>query len=454
MEALHTVKFSQLSNWSVLFLTTKAIAYNRNFKLISIGSFLSQSVDKINIKDTEEYVQVTVHTDNGGLEVRDKKSKYKFGKDIGTKRQYRIHAGQFIISKIDARNGAFGIVPEELENAIVTQDFPVFNVDSSLLNSEFLLLIITSNHFKKVAQDCSSGTTNRQRIDIAKFLSQRIPIPAKFQQDEIVAQYMQTISEAKAKEERADQLGNEIEQYMLNELGVDMNPKGKKQYSDHLHLTHYKSLSKWGFDFLSGDGGSILESRLYPNVLLSKLMDINPQTSFSSLNKDDDISFVPMECISDIYGELKEHNKIKISQVKGFTKFQSGDLIWARITPCMQNGKSAIMEELHNGFGCGSTEFHVLRKSSSEILTEYVYCLLRTHYVLNNAKKYFTGSAGQQRVPKSYLQNLAIPLPHIDIQKEIVSHIFEMKSLIKLFKQQAADLRKKALTDFENIIFE
>lgn len=454
MERINTVKFSQLTNWSVLFLTTKAIGYNRDYKLFPIGSFLRPSGESITIKDTEEYVQVTVHTDNGGLEVRDKKNKYKLGKDIGTKKQYRIHSGQFLVSKIDARNGAFGIVPEELDNAIVTHDFPIFNVDGSMLNPEFLLLVTTSNHFKRVSQDCSSGTTNRQRINIKKFLSQRIPVPSKSQQDEIVSKYNQTIAEAKTKEKQASQLKNEIEQYLLSTLGIKQDTQEGNPHLEHLHITNYKQLSQWGYDYLSWNGKSILESKLYPNVLLSKLMDVNPQTSFSSLDKGNDVSFVPMECVSEVYGELKERKVVKVSQSKGFTKFQNGDLIWARITPCMQNGKSAIVNDLQNGFGCGSTEFHVLRNFSSEVMTEYVYCLLRTHYVLEDAKRHFTGSAGQQRVPKSYLNNLAIPLPHIDIQKEIVSHILDMKSAIKFLKQQASDLRKKALSDFENEIFE
>lgn len=445
MNSLSFVRFSELNKWDIKRLVQ--VGFRSHMPIVPLGDYIIEQSQKYDISNAKQ--QYGILGVNNQVGIFDAYQEY--GAKIRQKYK-RMENGWIAYNPYRVNVGSIGIKRSEHTFEYISPAYVVFRCTSGL-QPEFLHLLMKTPSFNRIIRDNTTGSV-RQSLSFSTLRQLRIPLPTTHQQERLISNYYQTISEAKAKEERADQLGNEIEQYMLNELGVDMNPKGKKQYSDHLHLTHYKSLSKWGFDFLSGDGGSILESRLYPNVLLSKLMDINPQTSFSSLNKDDDISFVPMECISDIYGELKEHNKIKISQVKGFTKFQSGDLIWARITPCMQNGKSAIMEELHNGFGCGSTEFHVLRKSSSEILTEYVYCLLRTHYVLNNAKKYFTGSAGQQRVPKSYLQNLAIPLPHIDIQKEIVSHIFEMKSQIKLLRQQASDLRKKALTNFENKIFE
>ena len=139
---------------------------------------------------------------------------------------------------------------------------------------------------------------------------------------------------------------------------------------------------------------------------------------------------------------------------KGYTKFQNGDLIWARITPCMQNGKSAIVDELINGYGCGSTEFHVLRNHNKQLSLEYIHILLRQSIILTDAMNYFTGSAGQQRVPKSYLENLSVPIPPFQIQNAIVAHIKESKKQVKVLRQKAKDLRIAALIEFENKIFE
>lgn len=113
----------------------------------------------------------------------------KKGSEIGTKRQTVVHAGQFIVSKIDARNGAFGVIPDDLEGAIVTNDFPVFDVDSSKILPQFMVLISTTPQFVEFARKCSSGTTNRKRIDIDAFLQQVIPLPSLDEQKAILKAY-------------------------------------------------------------------------------------------------------------------------------------------------------------------------------------------------------------------------------------------------------------------------
>ena len=120
----------------------------------------------------------------------------------------------------------------------------------------------------------------------------------------------------------------------------------------------------------------------------------------------------------------------------------------------MQNGKSAILKNLLNGYGYGSTEFYVIRNTNPNIYLDYIYHILRTKIVRQNAMTYFTGSSGQQRVPKSYLQNLEIPLPDINIQKSISDQIYNMKNSIKQLKQSAEQSKILAQQEFEKELFE
>ena len=131
---LKSTSFQLLQNWSVRYLLDSLFSYNEKFNLAPIGSFLKKSRNKIVIENGKSYQRVTVKINNGGVFPRD----IEFGDNIGTKLQYVIKAGQFLMSKIDARNGAFGLVPENLDGAIVTNDFPVFDVEdrkSTRLNS-------------------------------------------------------------------------------------------------------------------------------------------------------------------------------------------------------------------------------------------------------------------------------------------------------------------------------
>jgi type I restriction enzyme M protein len=140
---------------------------------IEIGRILNQEKTLISISDNKEYKQITVKMNGKGVILRGTNK----GLNIKTKRQFVAHNGDFIMSKIDARNGAFGIVPPELDGAIVTQDFPLFTVNKSVMLPEFLNIMMQSPQFIKICQRTSIGTSNRRRIKIDNFLSSRIPLP-------------------------------------------------------------------------------------------------------------------------------------------------------------------------------------------------------------------------------------------------------------------------------------
>lgn len=164
-------------------------------------------------------------------------------------------------------------------------------------------------------------------------------------------------------------------------------------------------------------------SKKYKVFKLSTLAWIDPITDFSKLNPDTEVSFVPMESIDAGNGIINSYRKIKVGESKGYTRFQENDLLWAKITPCMQNGKSAIARNLLKGVGCGSTEYFVIRPKSEDILVEYLHFLLRNKKILLSAMNYFGGSAGQQRVSSIFLENFQVPLPPIEVQQQICDQI-------------------------------
>ncbi len=161
-------------------------------------------------------------------------------------------------------------------------------------------------------------------------------------------------------------------------------------------------------------------SSKFPIEKLAKIAFIDPKLTFEKLDRDSEISFVPMEVISEHSGAIEELRTKKVSETKGFTRFQENDLIWAKITPCMQNGKSAVARNLQQGFGCGSTEFYVIRPKSKDISVDYLHFLLRDKKVLENAQNFFGGSAGQQRVSVDFLRGFQVPVPPIEVQTRII----------------------------------
>jgi len=170
---LHKIQYKDLDNWSVKSLLGEKINYNLNYPLVKLGEVLKRDKTQIEIQDDIEYKRVTIKLYNGGIFLRDK----KFGKEIGTKKQFVIKKGQFLLSKIDARNGAFGIVPDELDGAIITGNFWTYNVDYSKVEPLYLTLITTTKQFVELCNNASSGTTGRHYLQEDVFLNTKIPLP-------------------------------------------------------------------------------------------------------------------------------------------------------------------------------------------------------------------------------------------------------------------------------------
>jgi type I restriction enzyme S subunit len=146
-----------------------------------------------------------------------------------------------------------------------------------------------------------------------------------------------------------------------------------------------------------------------------------------------------MNHVDDYFGTITRMSLRQVAEVeKGYTYFQDGDVLFAKITPCMENGKCAIAKNLVNGIGFGSTEFHVIRAKES-VIPEWVYYYLRQEATRKKAERSMTGSAGQRRVPSKFLKEELIPLPPLPEQKRIAAILAKADRLRRL-RRTARDL--------------
>jgi type I restriction enzyme S subunit len=130
-----------------------------------------------------------------------------------------------------------------------------------------------------------------------------------------------------------------------------------------------------------------------------------------------------MAAVEALSGGIDVSTVRKYAEVKkGYTHFRDGDILFAKVTPCMENGKMAIARKLVNGIGFGSTEFHVLRPRAG-VDARYVYYFVSSQTFRKDASGHMTGAVGLRRVPSAYLEEQLIPLPHIDEQRRIVAEI-------------------------------
>lgn len=156
-------------------------------------------------------------------------------------------------------------------------------------------------------------------------------------------------------------------------------------------------------------------------VRLGDICEINPSRDRLNRSSGSLTSYLPMAAISEDasginYVETRPYSEL----ANGYTFFRSGDILFAKITPCMENGKVAIADELIDGIGFGSTEFHVLRPGEM-VDTYLVFSLVADTHFRQLATRYFTGSAGQQRVSEEFLISYLFPLPPLDEQRRIAA---------------------------------
>ncbi|SNQ59871.1 restriction endonuclease subunit S [Candidatus Methanoperedens nitratireducens] len=171
---------------------------------------------------------------------------------------------------------------------------------------------------------------------------------------------------------------------------------------------------------------------------LGKECEINPRKR-NIIEADDnrDTSFVPMEVVDGGRGIISEIRIVPFSKVKkGYTYFEENDVLFAKITPCMQNKKSAIAVGLISGYGFGTTEFHVLR-CKERVIPKWVYYFIRNQRFIDEAESNFTGAVGQQRVPSPFLEKYPIIVPPFVEQQKIVDKLDKQMAQIEIMKKEA-----------------
>ena len=173
-DGVRMVDYADMDDWSVLpHFDIKPVEYKDEYNVVRLSEVLSQSNESVMIEDDKMYRRITVKLNNRGITLRDE----VLGATIGTRRQAVVREGQFVISKIDGKSGAFAIVPKEVDGAIVTPDFPVFNIDTNRIKPEYLELVLSYPELLSQYKVVSSGSTGRQRLSMQKFLSTKVALP-------------------------------------------------------------------------------------------------------------------------------------------------------------------------------------------------------------------------------------------------------------------------------------
>ena len=259
----------------------------------------------------------------------------------------------------------------------------------------------------------SAGQPN---INAQEYRSLEIPLPPLPEQRKIVAELDAAYAAKRAADEKATKLLASIDDMVLNELGIAKLPKPDSSLSARMFIGSAKEVANATlapdhyFDSID------FSKAKYPCERFVARIEIDPSCGFERITK-----LVPMEGVSAEWCAIESIEDISPDATQGYSTFRGGDVIWARITPCMEHGKSAVVEAEPSECFCGSTEFLVFRPKDDKVNPYYLQSLLHLKRFREVAAHHFTGTSGHQRVTADFFKAISIPIPPRSVQDRIAS---------------------------------
>ena len=275
------------------------------------------------------------------------------------------------------------------ENEIYSVSPAYHTYEINGINPDYLRYCLECRNSDMFNRYVKRGSRQGKTIDLKRWLSYEIPI-----------------------------VDEEIQQEIVEILDFSKNIIEKRKEQ----LLEFDNLVKSQFIEMFGIPGT--DNNNWGMRQISEIALVNPKKGEDTRLRDEiDVSFVPMPMVGE-NGEFDGSVTKKYEEVKtGFTYFAEGDVLFAKITPCMENGKGAVAINLKNGVGFGSTEFHVLRPVEGKSDARWLYVLTTLPVFRKEAERKMTGSAGQRRVPSSFISSYKIALPPIELQNKFARFV-------------------------------
>lgn len=429
----------------------------RQFK---IGDFLKRIKNQIDINDSVKYKRVTVSGNHNGVSLRDE----VLGSAIGTKKQFTIKRGNFILSKIDARNGAFGIIPAELDNAIITGNFWTYSVDTKLIDIEWFFYFTHSYNFIQICIESSTGSTHRKYMDEKVFLNHKIILPEIVEQKEMVKKYKNSskisnnlTSEIQTQKQLLTQLKQSILQEAIQgKLTADwrkQNPNAEpasellnRIKAEKAQLIKDKKIKKE--KALPPITAEEIPFELPEGWVWCRLGDISTYLNGKGFNSTDFKKNIGVKCIKITnagVGEIIEtDDTLPIEFENEYSAYlvYENDIVIALTRPYIADGlKVSLCPESYNK-SLLNQRVAVVR-ASSNVQNKYIYKYLKTKFVLDGYKREFDSTGQQPNLKTEHVTNLIFPLAPVEEQKAIVEKV-------EILMQKCQALEQKIKTSEAN----
>lgn len=370
---------------------------------VRLGDVLELQRRKVALDASEEYVEVGLRSFGKGVFHKPAVT----GAELGNKKVYRVEPGDLVISNVFAWEGALAVASESELGLIGSHRFMTWIPrHADRVDVRYLWHYFLSEPGLLHLRRASPGSAGRNRtLGITAFQNTKVPLPDLSEQQRIAA--------------RLDRIAKSA---------LDLLDRGTTTYASALAAIDFAVES-----LLTNAG---------PNAPLGEVADVNPRRARVT---DETVAFVPMAAVDEVTGRIASPQMRSAQDARtGYTQFRRGDVIFARITPCMQNGKSAVFDDADVEFGYGSTEFHVVRPRPDGPTADWLHTVFRSQWFKNAAREKFSGTAGQQRVSAAAFKELPVPVPSNQNARQALEHVGRLETLRQTLRSLVIERRAVA----------
>lgn len=438
---LRFAEFKSIFQWDLKRYLNKS--FKSKYSIVELGAHIKDESKKYAISEEgKQYGILGVNNQTGIFDAYTEdgskiKQKYK-----------RMETGWIAYNPYRVNVGSIGIKKPEHKFEYISPAYVVFGCLPSL-SPDYLFLVMKTPVFNKIIRDNTTGSV-RQNLSYDVLKSLQIPLPTIDDQQVLVKAYNDRIQQAELLEKQADQVGKEIEEYLLKELGINGQNKTVNSQNSRfkfLRFIRFKDANRWDAYNCEPEAILKLKQSNFPLVEIGKAYNFIKR---SWDKKEKEFRYVEIGSVDALNGILyAEEMPTSKAPSRATQKIKTKDLIIGTTRPYLK--KFAIVNQDFNDCVC-SSGFQVIAPNETNNIS-FLYEYLKTSPAIAQFELFMTGAL-YPAITNKDLRKVLIPLPTLEIQNTIVEHINKQKTQIKELKKQAEELRKEALEEFEKEVFE
>ena len=366
---------------------------------------------------------------------------------------FAAYPGDLVFSKIDARNGAIGLIPQSIFKAVITSEYPVFIPNEQKLRADYLHYLLRAAHFRTELQRKASGTSGRKRVTPAVFLSLEIPLPSLAEQDALISTYSDALNRATQLEQEADALERAGWQAFESALGVAPPPPLPDR---PVFVARFKDVERWSHDgILRGAiGNGVTEAETVTEALGNALLEVRHGCSKGPSKKATSLRVMKISAVTKGRLDLSAHKFIADEpSLREQFALKSGDILMCRTNGTLAYvGMSALVDADIDGMIFPDKVIRV-RPDPEKIEPEFLWRLLQVPAVRSQIEAAARTAVGNFAIGGKDIKALKVPLPPPARQKSLAQALGDAMTDAKSKRTEAATLRQSAWAAFEATLF-